>query len=120
MKDRLKPAAAIAGFCLVWVLILFTTSAVVYSMAGDKALLAEQMLRHTSTLGVRVFPCRRYVLSRQLETVETPLGPVRRKVARGFGVERKKWEYEDLAAIARERDLPLDAVRKALDDGCAD
>ena len=45
MKDRLKPAAAIAGFCLVWVLILFTTSAVVYSMAGDKALLAGQMLR---------------------------------------------------------------------------
>ena len=78
------------------------------------------MLTHTATLGVREQTLTRHALERTVETVETPLGPVRRKVARGFGVERKKWEYEDLAAIAREQDLPLDAVRKALDDGCAD
>ena len=80
----------------------------------------EAMLTHTATLGVREQMMTRHALERTVETVETPLGTVRRKVARGFGVERKKWEYEDLAAIARERDLPLDAVRKALDDGCAD
>ena len=80
----------------------------------------EAMLTHTATLGVREQTMTRHALERTVETVETPLGPVRRKVARGFGMERKKWEYEDLAAIARERDLPLDAVRKALDDGCAD
>ncbi len=80
----------------------------------------QAMLTHTATLGVRERTLTRYALERTVETVETPLGPVRRKIARGFGVERKKWEYEDLAAIAREKGMPLDAVRKALDDGCPD
>lgn len=72
--------------------------------------LLRELFRHTTTLGVRVYPCERYSLSRTVEERETPLGPLRVKRAEGFGVEREKPEYEDLARLARERDLSLAEV----------
>lgn len=75
---------------------------------------------HTTTLGVRTRELTRFALTREVGTVETVFGPVRRKLSRGFGVERCKWEYEDLVRIARERGMALDAVREALDRGCAE
>jgi uncharacterized protein (TIGR00299 family) protein len=63
--------------------------------------------RHTTTLGVREAATKRYVLSRRIETHETALGTVRKKIAEGYGVVREKIEYEDLARIARERDVSL-------------
>lgn len=38
--------AAAAGFCLFLALVLFATAAVVYGIAGDKALMAAEMRRH--------------------------------------------------------------------------
>ena len=73
----------------------------------DRAALAAAIFRHTTTLGVRESLCGRYTLRRAEETAETPLGPVRRKTAAGYGVTRAKYEYEDLARLARERDLSL-------------
>ena len=79
------------------------------------------MFAHTATLGVREARLARYALEREIETVQTAFGPVRRKISRGYGTERSKWEYEDLAAIARAEGMTLDAVREVLDsDGCAD
>ena len=72
------------------------------------------ILRHTTTLGVRRRLCERTTLSRREETVETAMGPLRRKVAQGAGVQRAKWEYEDIAAAARERGLSLSEVLSAL------
>ena len=47
--DRTKKAAAAAvGFCLFLALILFVVSATVYNIAGDSALMAAEMRRHTS------------------------------------------------------------------------
>ena len=78
----------------------------------------EEMLRlifkHTTTLGVRETLCRRYVLKRREETVATEYGQVRLKLSQGYGVERRKAEYEDLARIARDRDLSLDQARSLL------
>ncbi|MGN0801229.1 MAG: nickel pincer cofactor biosynthesis protein LarC [Candidatus Faecivicinus sp.] len=65
------------------------------------------LFRHTTTLGVRESALRRHVLDRKTVTVETPCGPVRRKDASGYGVHRSKYEYEDLAAIAREQNISL-------------
>lgn len=65
------------------------------------------LFRHTTTLGVRESVLRRHVLDRKTVTVETPCGPVRRKDATGYGVHRSKYEYEDLAAIAREQNISL-------------
>ena len=63
------------------------------------------IFQYTTTIGIRENKFRRYVLDRRLETVETDLGPVRRKVSSGYGVKREKYEYEDLARIARQKDI---------------
>ena len=64
--------------------------------------MVRELFRCTTTLGIREESCRRYTLARRTETTETPCGPLRRKIASGYGVERQKPEYEDLARIARQ------------------
>lgn len=73
----------------------------------DREKMKEKLFQHTTTLGVRETVCRRAVLSRREETVDTPFGPVRKKVSEGYGVRREKYEYEDLAKIARNRGTGL-------------
>ena len=65
------------------------------------------ILRHTSTIGIRETKCDRYVLTRRTETVKTQYGEVRRKVSSGYGADRCKYEYEDIARIARENDMSI-------------
>ena len=65
------------------------------------------LFRHTTTLGVREYTCARYTLHRSIRTEETACGPVRVKTAEGWGVRREKAEYEDLARIAREKEISL-------------
>ena len=65
------------------------------------------MLRHTTTLGVRCRMLRRYALDREAVALDTPHGPVRGKRASGWGIERVKPEFDDLAALARREGLPL-------------
>ncbi len=76
----------------------------------------EEMLRllfrHTTTLGVREVHCARSTLRRRMETADTDFGPVRIKVSEGWGVVRRKAEYEDLARIARENGLSIGEVRE--------
>ena len=69
----------------------------------DTKRLADIMLRHTTSLGVRITRFQRITLQRKIDTAETPYGPVRIKTAVGIS----KPEYEDLARIARENDLTL-------------
>lgn len=76
----------------------------------DKEKLLPLIFKHTTTLGVRETLCNRYTLTRKIDVVQTPYGPVRQKIATGYGVERRKYEYEDLAKIARENDLTLKDV----------
>ena len=83
----------------------------------EKERFAALILRYTTTLGVREKVCRRYVLRREIEERETELGPVRVKRSAGYGVEREKYEYEDLAAIAREKGLSLAELRELLKNG---
>lgn len=72
--------------------------------------MARLMLRHTTSFGVRMRLCSRMVLRRRTETVAGPNGPVRVKQGSGHGLRRQKPEYEDLARIAREKDIPLGEV----------
>lgn len=73
----------------------------------DREPIVQTIFRHTSTIGIRESVNRRYVLEREIQTVDTAYGPVRKKISQGFGVTRTKYEYEDLARIAREQNLSL-------------
>lgn len=81
----------------------------------EKDALVRLIFRHTTTLGVRECVCRRYMLSREMECVPTPYGDVHKKRAAGYGVEREKYEYEDLARIARETGISLAELIQQLD-----
>lgn len=80
----------------------------------DREIMTEQLFRHTTTLGLREYRCRREVLEREEAEAESFLGTVRVKHAEGYGVVREKFEYEDLASIAKERDMTLREVRRQL------
>lgn len=79
-----------------------------------KETLVRVIFRNTTTIGVREHRCSRYTLKRSFETVQTPYGNVQKKLSSGYGVTREKYEYEDLARIAREQGLSLAEVRKSI------
>ncbi|MCR5398140.1 MAG: nickel pincer cofactor biosynthesis protein LarC [Lachnospiraceae bacterium] len=78
----------------------------------------EDMIRlifkYTSTLGVRENISHRYTLNRKINMVNTPYGELRVKQSEGFGVQRAKYEYEDLARVARGISESIDKVEKNL------
>lgn len=74
---------------------------------ADKETMIENMFKYTTTIGIRENRLRRYVLDRRIETLETPYGAVRCKVSSGYGAERRKYEHEDLARIAKERGISI-------------
>ncbi len=76
--------------------------------------LAELIMKHTTTLGIRRQDMSRYVLQRRIETVQTPYGGVRVKRASGMGTERSKPEYEDVAELARKHGVSLNEIRKEI------
>lgn len=76
----------------------------------DKQKILETIFKHTTTLGVRENISNRYFLERSIETVKTEFGDIRIKRAEGYGVKREKFEYEDLAAIARKTGLSIEEI----------
>ncbi len=76
----------------------------------DTSRMVQLMFRYTTTLGVRERRCNRYTLSRTVKTEETEFGEVRKKVSSGYGVTKEKYEYEDLAHIARKQGMSLTEV----------
>ncbi|NCA15220.1 MAG: DUF111 family protein, partial [Proteobacteria bacterium] len=75
------------------------------------------LFRETTTLGLRIRPTRRLMLHRRTDTVQTPYGPIRVKVAmHGGSVRGAAPEYEDCRAAATRADVPLQAVMSAATD----
>ncbi len=78
-----------------------------------EAAMAEEVVRQTSTLGVRVQRMRRYKAERWQEEVETPWGKVRVKVKRIDGERTASPEYDDCRKLAQERGLSVWEVYEA-------
>ena len=78
--------------------------------------LAEAILRHTPTLGVRVRPITRYVARRDTITVQTEYGPIRlkRKYLSGQIVSQSP-EHDDIAKAAQTHNLPWQTIANAVD-----
>ncbi len=82
----------------------------------DREAMITLLFQYTSTIGVREALTRRYVLDRRNETIDTPYGEVHRKVSTGYGVCRRKYEYEDLARIARKEGFSLEDAKQRLEE----
>ena len=59
--------------------------------------LARHILAETTTNGLRVRRCGKYFLTPGAGQVQTQWGPVRLKLAQGYGVTHAKPEFEDAA-----------------------
>lgn len=88
----------------------------VMCMESDREKILQTIFKHTTTLGIRENISNRYFLDRHIETLQTEFGPVRVKCAQGYGVKRRKFEYEDLAKIAREKGMSIDDVTQRLSE----
>lgn len=77
---------------------------------NDKEEMVRLLFRHTTTIGIRENVYKRYTLERSVETMQTRYGEIRKKISRGYGVIREKYEYEDLARAARENDIAVSQV----------
>ena len=70
--------------------------------------LTAQIFKHTTTLGVRQVECKRCTLSREI----TENNCVHIKKSAGYGTEKSKIEFDDLARIADEKDISLFEARR--------
>ena len=76
--------------------------------------LTSTVFRETTTIGVRYREMTRECLDREKVTVETPLGPVRFKIARRNGeVLNAAPEFDDCARIAAATGTPIKDVQSA-------
>jgi hypothetical protein len=68
------------------------------------------LFKYTTTIGIRENRVTRYVLDRTEETLHTKYGDVRVKKSSGYGVVRKKAEYDDLEKIALENQIDISEI----------
>lgn len=78
----------------------------VICVESDRERLESVIFEETSTVGIRRSVMDRTVMDRRIEEVDTPLGRVRVKFCTVNGTEKAHPEYEDLAALCRERGIP--------------
>ena len=82
--------------------------------AEEKDRFARLLFRLTTTIGIREVISERWILDRSAGTADTPYGPVRYKKVSGYGTERVKAEYDDLARIASESGISIAEARAAV------
>lgn len=80
----------------------------------DQEQFAHLMLQHTTTAGVRCHTEERYVLQVHFTQTETIYGPIRIKHYTGYGVEKCKPEFADLAAAAERHNVSMETIRQYL------
>ena len=83
---------------------------------GDIAALEGIVFSETSTLGIRRHRAQRSKLARRYETVATPFGEIRVKVAEWEGKIKSSPEYEECKRAARTHGVPLQDVVAAAAD----
>ena len=76
----------------------------------NKGDVVQSIFQYTTTIGIRESILNRYMLERTIGEVHTSFGSINYKISTGYGVERKKYEYEDLAKVAKEQGLSIEEV----------
>jgi uncharacterized protein (DUF111 family) len=81
---------------------------------ASRSAVAEVLFRESTTIGVRYQEMARMCLDRATETVATPYGDIRFKVARRDGRElNASPEFDDCARAAAEHGVPVKDVQAA-------
>lgn len=80
----------------------------------QKDAVVKAIFANTTTIGIREKLCDRYVLDREINSVDTPLGSVKVKKSAGYGTSRSKAEFDDLSKIAKEKGLTLAEVKSTV------
>jgi len=76
--------------------------------------IAAALFAETTTIGVRYQEMMRERLEREIRTIETPVGPIRFKIASRDGrVVNAAPEFDDCARAARDRGMPIKDVQAA-------
>ena len=73
----------------------------------DKDKMLSLIFKHTTTLGMREYVSNRYFLQKETHEAETPYGPIRVKISKGFGITKSKPEFDDIAKIANEQGISV-------------
>ena len=76
--------------------------------------LRDLIFKHTTSLGIRYHRCNRYILNRSTGDIDWEGNRIVFKTSSGFGVKRHKYEYDSLAAIAKQNDMSLLDLKRQL------
>ena len=79
---------------------------------AEKERFVRLIFKYTTTIGIRELISERYILERREEILDTSYGTVRCKRVSGYGTDRYKLEYDDLARIAREQGISIAKARE--------
>ena len=73
--------------------------------------LAKQILRNTTSFGVRFYPAQRIILERETREIETAFGKVQVKIGKKDGeIYHISPEYDKCKEISQKQDIPLKKV----------
>lgn len=81
---------------------------------SEKEKIAECIFKNTKTIGIREHLCSRFILSRNVKSVNTPFGEIDVKYSSGFNNKNIKIEYESIKKVAKENDLSYLEAEKLL------
>lgn len=86
----------------------------------DRDKVAEAVFRYTSTIGIRWSVKNRFILDRTETEIRTEYGSVSVKRSHGFGTERIKTEYDDIAMVAENNGISIREARALIKKGIND
>ena len=114
--DRLFAAGAVDIFAVPALMKKNRPGTVLHVLCPPekKQELVNVIFANTTTIGIRESVQPRYILKRETENRSTQYGEVRVKKVSGYGVEREKYEYDDLAAAALKAGCSIGEVKKKI------
>ncbi len=76
--------------------------------------IANLLMMHTSTFGIRRQEMKAYALERKTEIIKTPFCDVRRVIAEGYGIRKEKLENDDVRAYCEKAGVDIKTAQKQI------
>ena len=114
--DRLFEAGAVDVFTVAAMMKKNRPGTILHVLCKEERrdAVVGAIFANTTTIGIREAVMNRYVLDRSEFAKETPYGAIRVKKVSGYGVEREKFEYDDLAMASRKGNMSIAKLKAQL------